>query len=427
MVSRRGNVRHAVQGSLISSVPVLGDGVLLVLHSSVIILPADRGLAVLLSDLRDSIDKVHVVVMSRHVGLIAAHMDIHGGRDLGNLTEHLVNEDIGILVAALQRGPAHIPALIGLGVVIAVGMGLAVLGGVQHGHGNQSRPGVGRHIKLGNDLHVPLCGVGHDVLELLLGIVSGSHAIVVTGGGSTQLRQVAEVHGIAVLVHHIGVILDLQAPALVITQVHVQLVDLILGHVVDLSLYLFYREKMAGHIQVHTTIPISGLVRNVRTGSGPGHVADQRVALDLAGEHLAQRLQAVIHAACALGGDGHTVCGDGQLIAFLLCHSLTIQADDDISALAFLTLDHRQVIAGGLAEFRGHHFGRVCRLLIGLGQDKAGLRLQGKVSLGLLILLGQRNDGTSIILLPCCQGLCTLGRQSGRPQRHGCQAQQHRS
>ena len=286
---------------------------------------------------------------------------------------------------------------------------------------------MGRHIKLGNDLHVPLCGVGHDVLKLLLGIVSGSHAIVVTGGGSTQLRQVAEVHGIAVLVHHIGVILDLQAPALVITQVHVQLVDLILGHVVDLSLYLFYREKMAGHIQVHTTIPISGLVRNVRTGSGPGHVADQRVALDLAGEHLAQRLQAVIHAACALGGDGHTVCGDGQLIAFLLCHSLTIQADDDISALAFLTLDHRQVIAGGLAEFRGHHFGRVCRLLIGLGQDKAGLRLQGKVSLGLLILLGQRNDGTSTILLPCCQGLCTLGRQSGRPQRHGCQAQQHRS
>ena len=336
------------------------------------------------------------------MGLIAAYMDVDRGRNLGHLTEDLINEDVGVLVAALQRGPAHIPALIGLGVVIAVGMGLAVLGGVQHGHGYQSCPGVGRHIKFGDNLHVALRSVGHDVLELLLGVVAGLHPVVVTGSGSAQLRQIAEVHGIAVLIHHIGVVLNLQAPALVVAQVHVQLVDLILGHVVDLALHFIHREEVAGHVQLHAAVAVSGCVRDIGTGSGPGHVADQRVALDLAGEHLAQRLQAVIHAACALGGDGHTVCGDGQLIAFLLCHSLTIQADDDISALAFLTLDHRQVIAGGLAEFRGHHFGRVCRLLIGLGQDKAGLRLQGKVSLGLLILLGQRNDGTSTILLPCC-------------------------
>ena len=93
---------------------------------------------------------------------------------------------------------------------------------------------MARQIHLWDDRHLPFRRIAYQLLELLLCVVTPRLALV--GNLSTHLGQL-----------RIG--LDLDAPTLIVREVHVQHIHLIKRQKVDHLLHLLRREKTARDIQ----------------------------------------------------------------------------------------------------------------------------------------------------------------------------------
>ena len=172
------------------------------------------------------------------------------GRDRGQLTDHVVDEVVRDVLGDAQRAEADVRA----GVERRrdpVAVQLRVRG--------ERRVGVARHVDLGDDLQIPRGGVPDDLLVLGLGVVAALPA--------ADLRRAA-VRGEP----RPGV--DGDAPALVVAQVQVQLVDLVEGELVDVALDLVDGEEVPGDVEHRAAVGVArGCPRWCRPRRATGRAA----------------------------------------------------------------------------------------------------------------------------------------------------------
>ena len=121
--------------------------------------------------------------------------------------------------------------------------------------------------------------IGHQVLQFLLGVPATAPTLDRTGAADF---------------HQLGILFDLDAPALVIGQVQVQAVQLEEGHAVDGLLQVLDRQEAAGHIQREATPAIRGHV-------GDGDVRQLVFRLGLCRQQLAQALHGIQQAGVGAG------------------------------------------------------------------------------------------------------------------------------
>ena len=203
------------------------------------------------------------------------------------------------------------------------------------GHSAQE---VAGHVYLGHGFHTALAGVGHNLADVVLGVVTAVHGVgavhpQVLGGQQTHGAVLGHgqthAHGVLVVVVAPGAFLRQQrvflyfyAPALVVGQMPVETVQLVHGHQVDDLFHFGLGEEMAGAVEVETA------------PAEPRTVGNPYVLQLGLGGHLTQRGDAVHHTGIvaavylyAAAVDGEPVAARGSLIA---------QREAYVAALALL-------------------------------------------------------------------------------------------
>ena len=188
------------------------------------------------------------------IDFVPAEMEILSGEELRYLPKY--GREIG--VSAFLAG---IEGKIGLGRTSSA---------IKLGVGTVGRSSVPRHIDFGDNGNVALCGVSHNLTDIVLSIVCSGCIGIAVGADRADFGE-----------FRIG--LDLDAPALGIGKMPVEAVHLEGGHVVEQHLHPLLAGEMPGFVE-HETAP--GVARRVGDESG----ADSAVLF-----HLLHGLKAVEH------------------------------------------------------------------------------------------------------------------------------------
>ena len=102
--------------------------------------------------------------------LVAADVDVLSGEEVADVVEGLLDEGVDLLVAGAEDVSVYAPEFAGL-VRAARATQLRVSG--------KGRHHVAGHVDLGHDGDVSLCGIFHDVANLVVGVVSTvRHAVL---------------------------------------------------------------------------------------------------------------------------------------------------------------------------------------------------------------------------------------------------------
>ena len=149
-----------------------------------------------------------------------------------------------------------------------------------------AEPGIGsdgshlmsRNLKLRDHVDMALRSVSHDVPDLVLSVVRAEAG-------------------------ELGIFLDLDAPALVLGQVEVHLVELEHRHHVELLLDPLRIAEVAAGIDVHAAVVEAGRVLDAHCGYRKVDAADHTVALSLRRQQLKYSLHAVEEAFTVAGSD----------------------------------------------------------------------------------------------------------------------------
>ena len=163
---------------------------------------------------------------------------------------------------------------------------------------------MARHLDLGNDGYVSGCGVVYDFAYLLLGIESSVRRAVVPVGVAAVAYE--RLFARAAFDGQLGVALDLDAPALIVSQVPVEAVELVCGQDIYIALDLLDRKEMAAYVEHCAAICECGFV---------GYEAARHPAVSRH-DHLAQSLQAVVYARLGAARYGYLAWRDGHFIPF---------------------------------------------------------------------------------------------------------------
>ena len=114
------------------------------------------------------------------------------------------------------------------------------------------------HLDLRDDRHKAILSIADDLTDLILRIEATIAAAITFDTPSTDLSKA-------------GILLDLNTPALVLSEVPMELIDLEHGDDIDVLLHLVYREEVAAYIDHHTAILESRLIRNTNGRDRPSN------------------------------------------------------------------------------------------------------------------------------------------------------------
>ena len=159
-----------------------------------------------------------------------------------------------------------------------------------------------------------------------------------------------------------GIFLDLDAPALVVRQVHLQRIELQRGHYIHQPFDLLLGEEMAGHIEQQATPFEPGLVFDLNAGDRPV-CAGHRAGRENCWRHqLQQGLCAIKQAHGGRGTHDDPVHAHGQLIAFgaqARLGALGGEQDRSSYRLGLVTGFDLEFVTGALAQSLGQKASRV--------------------------------------------------------------------
>ena len=137
---------------------------------------------------------------------------------------------------------------------------------------------MARELDLGYNLHKSSIGIGDKILDLLLCVeVRPVGRAISLRTHSTHLRETR-------------ILLDLDAPSLILGEVEVQLIDLEHGEDINRLLHVINRLEVTTRIHVLTTIAKLRIVLDTDIGYCPALSIDLRGALYLSREELEERL-----------------------------------------------------------------------------------------------------------------------------------------
>ena len=185
------------------------------------------------------------------------------------------------------------------------------------------------------------------------------------------------------------IFLYLQAPARIVDEMELQLVELIGSHHVYVFLDKLLVIEIAGHIKHHASPRTGGGVGDGNGGNTPVNAADRSFAIYFRRHQLKQRLYAVENASGVMAGDGDSLGCDRQDISFRLLYLFRIDGKEYV-LLAFGAFRGPEVHSGGAPQAVTENVG------LGLKPFAIDDSGRGRDFEGALLLdnaLGNGNDG----------------------------------
>ena len=160
------------------------------------------------------------------------------------------------------------------------------------------------------------CGsVGHNLADLVFGEIAAVRAFLsLLGRFGLAPGHIAAVHPPC---SHLGeqrILVNLDAPAVVVGEVEMELVELVQGHHIQVFLHLVNIEEMAAHIQMAASPLETRVVGDFDSWNGYCH----RVFCARIGRRqLEQRLETVEQARFCIGGNQNDFFIYRELVAFV--------------------------------------------------------------------------------------------------------------
>ena len=192
-------------------------------------------------------------------------------------------------------------------------------------------------LDLGYNLHKSSIGIGDEILDLRLRVEVGTIGRAISlRTHSTHLREA-------------GILLDLNAPSLILREVEVQLIDLEHREDINRLLHVINRLEVTTRIHVLTTVAELRVVLDANKGDGPTLSINLRGALYLSREELKERLHTPESPAWSGGLDQDpTVRGHVERVTLLVRDHL-VSHDDEADLLGGVAACglHGQVVSGG--------------------------------------------------------------------------------
>ena len=170
--------------------------------------------------------------------------------------------------------------------------------------------------------------------DVVLRVVA-SHAAGVVAGPGAHLRQPR-------------VFPDFQAPARVVDEVELQLVQFVHGHQVDVLFHEVLVIEVAGHVEHHAAPRTVGGVLHRYRCHAPFRFPLPHLAIHFGREQLQQRLYAVEGTRRVAGCDAHRFAVGCQAVAFRAFHGRGVQFQHD--AFPSPSRLQLQVVAGGAGQ-----------------------------------------------------------------------------
>ena len=237
--------------------------------------------------------------------LVATDMDHLRGEELNDLLEYTLQQVEDLVVTCAEHLVRDTPTRPHL---------IRTTRATQLGICRQSRHHMTRQVDLGNNLDGICRSVLNNLANLILGIESTVRNTVI---GTPILANYG------VLTHRtnlgqLGEALDLNAPALIVSEVPMQAVELMNSHNVDICLHLLNREEMARNIEVHTTITKTGCVSYFEARQRPILIGSQLLTINLGGQQLLDSLDSVVETSELARTYLNTLATDRQAVALRL-------------------------------------------------------------------------------------------------------------
>ena len=182
-----------------------------------------------------------------------ADMDVLRREDRSHLLDDVLEHHIVFL-------PAHAQNVVDFSLY-ALDVRIVLADYFRIGYGQGFR--MARHVEFGNDFDIACGGISHDLLHFFLRVEAAITLLSRIEGGLQSL--VAATPGAYLC--QLGIFLDLHAPAVVIGQVPVELVDLMIGQPVDVAQDILLVEERTRDIE-HAAAPgETRLVHDFHTGN----------------------------------------------------------------------------------------------------------------------------------------------------------------
>ena len=340
---------------------------------------------------------------------VAADVDVGRGEHVAEFGEDRLEEVERLGVAAAEHLAHHAP--IGSNLIGAARA-------AQVGEDVQGTLHVARHVYLGHHVDVALCCITHHLAAVILRVVAAVGDVVVDAHPArTDDRLLPH----AAFLCQLGQRLHLEAPALVLGQVPVELVAAVQGHRIQELLDELHAEEVAPAVEQNTAIAEAGLVGN----RGERHLHALPLApcslplapcsLPLNHRHaLAQRLCGTEQAHGLEGTQQDAAFADGQGVALLF-----LFRKGDRLLLALLVLcgrrDKGQSQRCRLAVGRQlqSHSGCLLHPLLHELRDAGNLGIAAVVGNPHVLLQGERlrgvglhllREGNNVVVGPLCSG-----------------------
>src|SRR6185437_9317924 len=179
---------------------------------------------------------------------VTADMDVFAGKEGHDLVEDVFEEFENAVVAGAKNVIEDAKGLLDM-----IGTARAAKPGI----GRQSGGGMTRHFDLGDDGDIPVGGIFHDFFDLVLGVVTAVFGAVIARPG-----EMADDGSAAPRAHlrQSWIFLYLDAPALVIGQMPVEVVHFMEGDKVDIAFDEVHREEVAADVEMETAVSEPGIV-----------------------------------------------------------------------------------------------------------------------------------------------------------------------
>ena len=236
---------------------------------------------------------VRTLLPLRHIYLVATDMEVLRWEEGAHLCQNLFENAIVALLGCANHTSA---------VVVAIHCQLVVGVVAEHiGIDAQESCAMTREVYLGDNLDIALCCVCHNLLNLLLGVVTAILLVPLAERGAQRRVTTTETTHLS----QVGVRLNLYAPALRVGQVPMQFVYLVVGDIVNIAQHILLGHKSSCHIEHKTTIGKLRFILHLATL----HLGRQRhlLGIDLARKELEERLHAIEHSAIATTDNLHSL------------------------------------------------------------------------------------------------------------------------
>ena len=244
-----------------------------------------------------------------------AHVEVFRGEESRHFLDDVVEHRVVLLPAHAEDVVEFALHAQDIGVVVAHHFGV----------GDSQGFGVAGQVDFGDDFDAPVGGVGHDFPDVVLGIET---AIALLAGVEGRFERFAAAAP-GTDGRQFRILLDFHAPAVVVGQVPVELVDLVVGQPVEVTQDIIFTEERARDVE-HAAAPgEAGRIHDLDARNLP--LPEQLGVrpfgpfVHLRRKHLQERLDGIELAGARGSADQDPVGRDFQGIAFL---RETLHADE---------------------------------------------------------------------------------------------------